>query len=363
MTNSLDVVVGGQFGSEAKGRVAGALAIKHGGILGRRVMGIRVAGPNAGHVVYDQGNRYAMRQIPVAFVNPDAMLYIAPGSEVDKTVLYNEINMLEDAGYKIRERLLISPQATIIDPRHISQEQSSDLVARLGSTAKGIGAARADRIWRTARIIGDEKDLFENRGIAIEDHDLNTMFYNDKSNVAVILEGAQGYGLGLHAGHYPQCTSSDCRAIDFLAMAGISPWSLNLMGMNDRRFRIHLVTRPNPIRVAGNSGPLAGETSWEELGLPEERTTVTQKVRRVGAFDADQVREAITANGRAHVGLAFSMLDQVIPEVAGFTTLHQLQKLSDPLWDAYRIWHQMVENITGCEITSIGTGPDSTIWL
>lgn len=362
MTTSLDVVVGGQFGSEAKGRVAGALAAKY-GAEGRRTMGIRVAGPNAGHVVYDQGNRYAMRQIPVAFVNPDAMLYIAPGSEVDKTVLYQEIDLLESAGYKIRERLLIAPSVTIIDPRHIEQEASSDLVARLGSTAKGIGAARADRIWRTARLIGDERDLFEARGVMVGEHDLNTMLHNDKADVAVVLEGAQGYGLGLHAGHYPQCTSSDCRAIDFLAMAGISPWAMNVMGRNDRRFRIHVVVRPNPIRVAGNSGELKGETSWEALGLPEERTTVTQKVRRVGEFDSAQVRAAIAANGHANVGLACSMLDQVIPEVAGFTKFQQLQRLPDALWDAYRVWHQMVESITGAEITSIGTGPDSTIWL
>lgn len=363
MTTSLDVVVGGQFGSEAKGRVAGALAVKY-GAEGRRTMGIRVAGPNAGHVVYDQGNRYAMRQIPVAFVNPDAMLYIAPGSEVDLSVLKGELDMLESAGYKVRERLLVSPQATIIQDKHIEQEQSSDLVARLGSTAKGIGAARADRIWRTAPIVKDaEAYLDAEMGLAVEDHDLNTMFYNDKADMAVVLEGAQGYGLGLHAGYYPQCTSSDCRAIDFLAMAGISPWALNVMGRNDRRFRIHLVIRPNPIRVAGNSGELKGETTWAELGLPEERTTVTQKVRRVGEFDSDQVRAAIAANGYANVGLACSMLDQVIPEVAGFTTLRQLQQLSDPLWEAYRVWHSMVESITGAEITSIGTGPDSTVWL
>ena len=362
MTTSLDVVVGGQFGSEAKGRVAGALAVKH-GEEGRRTMGIRVAGPNAGHVVYDKGNRYAMRQIPVAFVNPDAMLYIAPGSEVDPVVLFNEVSMLEAAGYKIQERLLIAPSATVITETHIKREQGSDLVARLGSTAKGIGAARADRIWREAPIVADYARQWEEYGYQVGEHDLNTMFNNDKADMAVVLEGAQGYGLGLHAGYYPQCTSSDCRAIDFLAMAGISPWAMNVMGRNDRRFRIHLVVRPNPIRVAGNSGELKGETTWEALGLPEEHTTVTQKVRRVGEFDSEQVRAAIAANGHANVGLAFSMLDQVIPEVAGFTTLRQLQQLSDPLWEAYRVWHSMVESITGAEITSIGTGPDSTIWL
>lgn len=362
MSTSLDVVVGGQFGSEAKGRVAGALAVKY-GEAGVRTLGIRVAGPNAGHVVFDKGNRYAMRQIPVAFVNPDAMLYIAPGSEIDPAVLYREIDMLERDGYHIRDRLLISPQATLIDTRHIEAEQESDLVARLGSTAKGIGAARADRIWRNARIVEFDAKHFEARDVAVGDHDLNTMFYNNRAQISVILEGAQGYGLGLHAGHYPQCTSSDARAIDFLAMAGINPWSLRLFGEHDRRFRIHLVVRPNPIRVAGNSGELKGETSWEALGLPEEHTTVTQKVRRVGEFDAEQVMQAIIANGVAHVGIAFSMVDQVIPEVAGAKRWRDIMAQPDEVFKRFQKWQKNVQDSIGCEITSLGTGPDSTIFL
>lgn len=363
MNTSLDVVVGGQFGSEAKGRVAGALAVKYGEQY-IRTMGIRVAGPNAGHVVFDQGRRYAMRQIPVAFVNPEARLYIAPGSEVDFDVLKAELNMLEADGYKIRERLLVSSQATIITPAHIRFERNSDLVQRLGSTAKGIGAARADRIWRIAPIVKDAEAYLDGEmGVAVGDHDLNTMFRNNKSGLAVVLEGAQGYGLGLHAGHYPQCTSSDARAIDFLAMAGISPWSLNLFGANDRRFRIHVVVRPNPIRVAGNSGELKGETTWKDLGLPEEHTTVTQKVRRVGEFDVDQVREAVAANGHAHVGIAFSMVDQIIPEVAGFKRWRDVMGLPDDQFAKFQQWQQNMNESIGCEITSLGTGPDSTIWL
>lgn len=363
MTTSLDVVVGGQFGSEAKGRVAGALAVRY-GKLGRPVMGIRVAGPNAGHVVYDEiHRRWAMRQVPVAFVNPDAMLYIAPGSEVDPVVLFQEVSALEAAGHQIANRLLISSQATVITPTHIKREEGSDLVARLGSTAKGIGAARADRIWREAPIVANYAKEWEGYGYMIGDHDLNTMFENNKSNIAVVLEGAQGYGLGLHAGHYPQCTSSDARAIDFLAMAGISPWSLGLSGRHDRRFRIHVVIRPNPIRVAGNSGELKGETSWEALGLPEEHTTVTQKVRRVGEFDSEMIRAAVAANGHSHVGLAFSMLDQVFPEVARFTDLRQFNGLSDHDFNAYRIWFDMVEKMTGCDITSLGTSPETTVFV
>jgi adenylosuccinate synthase len=66
---------------------------------------------------------------------------------------------------------------------------------------------------------------------------------------------------------------------------------------------IALVLRCHPIRVAGDSGPLKGETTWAEIaksaGLPEdycELTTATRKPRRVGTFDPDLVKRAIDAN-------------------------------------------------------------------
>jgi len=142
----------------------------------------------------------------------------------------------------------------------------------------------------------------------------------------VQIEGTQGYGLGLHTRHYPQVTSSDCRAIDFMAMAGVSPW-----GANVRQVDVWVVYRPYPIRVAGNSGPLYRETTWEELGLPQEHTTVTQKVRRVGGWDGALARAALTANGgpSPSVHIAVTMIDQVDDTLAGVTDPARV-KASDP---------------------------------
>jgi len=130
----------------------------------------------------------------------------------------------------------------------------------------------------------------------------------------VIIEGTQGYGLGSHAGYYPHCTSSDCRAIDFLAMAGIPPWS-----MFARNLEIVIVYRVHPIRIAGNSGPLKGETTWEKLGIPDEFTTVTKKVRRVGAWDADLAHRAFLANGGNSMAVRTALMftDYQWPEMRG----------------------------------------------
>jgi adenylosuccinate synthase len=54
--------------------------------------------------------------------------------------------------------------------------------------------------------------------------------------------------------------------------------------------------------VAGKSGPLRDELTWEEVGNRtgkedlKEFTTVTQKLRRVGEFDAHLAKRAVSAN-------------------------------------------------------------------
>ena len=332
--SKLQVVVGGQFGSEAKGAVTARLAMES-----ESPLVIRVGGPNAGHTVYDANAReWKLRHVPVGFINPRARLALAAGSEVSAEVLFKEINDLEGAGYDITARLHIDPQATLLDNSHIKQEVMSTLNSRLGSTAKGVGAARADRIWRTANLVGG---LLNPESIG----DLAEDFYTVGRDV--IIEGTQGWGLGLHAGHYPFCTSGDARAIDMMAQAGVVPWR---WGPED--LEVWVVFRTRPIRVAGNSGPLHAETSWQELGLPEEYTTVTKRVRRVGEWDRGLAQEALAANGAPSrcIRVAITMLDHLFPADAGVKTLAELS------YDA-RSWLDERQKELGVEINMVGTGP------
>lgn len=317
--SKLQVVVDGQYGSTGKGAVCAYLARREHNPHG--LSAVRVAGPNAGHTaVDDSGHRWPLRQIPVAaVVNPNAHLYIAAGSEIDIPVLLKEVRALEDGGHQIRERLLIDPMATIIEARHHHTEATDGLVERIGSTGKGIGAARADRIMRQAKLVRDT-DLSDGFNIG----DTVTQLQKDLDHgVNVQIEGTQGYGLGLHHPNYPQVTSSNCRAIDFIAMAGINPWDAYV---DDTE--VWLVYRPYPIRVAGNSGPMLGETTWEALGLEQERTTVTQKIRRVGTWDTGLARAALLANGGPsdHVHVVLTMMDQCSPELAGCTDAETVLK-------------------------------------
>lgn len=354
--NSLDVVVGGQFGSEAKGHVTKR-------VLQRNMLhdfpqadpdkftNIRVAGPNAGHCVYDDaGNKFALRTIPVGAVFPNVNLVIAPGSEVDPVVLVDEIRMMERAGHRVEGRLSISGEATVLTQAHRDAERG--MHERMGSTGKGIGAARADRIMRTARRVMDDpyvQEICRTMGITVYSEPQPF----DMSDQHVVIEGTQGYGLGLHAGHYPQCTSSDARAIDFVAMAGLNPWDFTF-------FSPWVVARVYPIRVAGNSGPLKGETSWEDLGLPEERTTVTKKVRRVGEWDPDLIRAAVAANG-LNSRIAITMLDQKFGSVQGLDNTIDRRYIDFDL--EVRDFLNNLEGIESGRIDLVTTGEDTGVWL
>lgn len=344
-------VVGGQYGSEAKGHVTAQL-IRELNYRTGKVINVRVGGPNAGHsaAAYTTGQVVALRTIPIgALVHPDVDLIIAAGSEIDPHVLYHEIDMLEhDHNIAVRHRLYIDQTATILTEQHIEAETGSDLNARTGSTNKGIGAARADRIMRRATIARDYQFAMP---LTVGD----TQSYLRTTGDAIVIEGTQGYGLGLHTDRYPQTTSGDCRAIDLCAQSGITPTV-------DRPIHVWLVVRTYPIRVAGNSGPLENELDWKTLAtrnpnIQPEYTTVTKKMRRVGEWDAELVREAIQANGGTgnHLSICLMFADYLDETIYGIDDralldIPALAKIAE------------LERDMGQRVAMLGTSPTTVIW-
>lgn len=348
------VVVGGQYGSEGKGAVAAAL-VEQGHAAGLLPVSIRVGGPNAGHTAYDYNrNRFALRQVPVGAVKSAAgPLVIAAGSEIDIDVLQAEVLDLEAKGHEVRSRLWIDSQATIIEDVDKQAEQASGFTGKFGSTAKGIGAARARRLRREAPLAQDYRSVLEKLGTVGDTFDM-LVTWTEANGQPIVIEGTQGYALGLHAGHYPYCTAGNVRVGDALAQVGIQPYDPIVESIIP-----WVVLRAYPIRVAGNSGPLANETSWSELNLPEERTTVTQLVRRVGHWDPDLAARAIRANGTA-VNVALTMVDQVDPNLAGLEDADDLEQAPDALDWINEAGRQLPAEAS---IAYLGTGPDSHVWL
>jgi adenylosuccinate synthase len=111
----------------------------------------------------------------------------------------------------------------------------------------------------------------------------------------VLIEGTQGFGLSVyHSPHYPFATSRDTTASGFLSEVGVSPRLVT---------DIVMAVRSYPIRVAGHSGPLPSEITWDEVrkrsGCPHaiiELTTTTKKVRRIALFDLQIVQKAALVN-------------------------------------------------------------------
>lgn len=352
MSGSIQIVVGGQFGSEAKGHVAAILIegaqleIKDSGIVA-----VRVGGPNAGHTVIDDtGRRWPLRTIPVAAPISGCDLVLAAGCEIEYSVLEDEVLSLEAAGYTVGERLYIDQAATELTGYHHEIENAGRMTERLGSTGKGVGAARAERLMRRAPIVADNDD-FRNLGIIC---DTTTLLRERlRSDHQIVIEGTQGYGLGLHAGFYPFCTSGDCRSIDFLQQTGLPP----------QRVSTWVVYRTMPIRVAGNSGPMWNEVSWADLAktsggyIQPEQTTVTKKTRRIGLWDAELANSAWQANGGGdndHAVLTF--VDYLDPKLAGCTSWQELVASN-----AWRVIEGMQDDV-GAEFDLFTTSPTTHIW-
>lgn len=314
------VIVGGQFGSEGKGKVAHALAQKK-----RASLAIRVGGPNSGHTVIDpHGNPLILRQLPTAAILPEVVCVLGAGSYIDADVLLNE---MEETGLR-SECLRIDPNAAVITEREKQEEASTTLKQAIGSTLSGTGAAVGRRIARVRalRLARDEPRLAPFLSPV-------TQLLRSRLSVGdrLILEGTQGFGLSvLHAPHYPFVTSRDTTAAAFVAEAGLSPMDVD---------EVVLVVRAFPIRVSGNSGPLPNEIAWDILStesgsesLIQEYTSVTRSLRRVARFDPEVVRRAICIN--APNCIVFNHLDYIdascresnrpSPRVLAF--LHEVEK-------------------------------------
>jgi adenylosuccinate synthase len=348
MSGKIQVVVGGQFGSEGKGHCAAELAQREG-----QMLAIRTGGPNAGHTVIGDDpalplhrHEFKLRQLPVApVVNGQATAAIAARSLVQLDLVEREV---KEVGL---EWVWVDPAATVLESAHITVEQADDALM-WGSTQKGIGAARMDRLHRTARCF-DDVEAVTPRMMSRPVMSMVREYLGAGHTVQI--EAAQGYGLGLHTEFYPKTTSADCRAIDALADVGISPWEFP-----DTALEVWVVIRPHPIRVAGDSGPLKFETTWAALGLPEERTTVTNKVRRVGTWDPSLVAKAVRANGTRDVKLWMNMADHVFPFLSGRTSLKGLKSV-----DRAQVnhWIARVQEQVNAKVCALGTGPDTAIFL
>ena len=331
------IVVGGQYGSEGKGKVAHWLAREQ-----RAQYAIRVGGPNSGHTVIQDGRRFVLRHLPTPVLLDDVIGVIPAGAYLDVDILLREV---EETGLT-KDRLLIHPSAVVIDDSMRADEREAGLVEEIASTGQGVGGAVAQRAMRcsSVKFAGDTKSLRRFVHTELDRILASSLAHGDRA----IIEGTQGFGLSiLHGGHYPYATSRDTTASGALSETGLSPRDVDC---------VVLVLRAFPIRVSGNSGPLPQETTWEKVardsganGDLTEFATVTERPRRVAKFHEDVVLRAIRANRPDLV---------VLNHVDYFDyTVHEAPNITR------RVAHRVsdLESRLGLAFTHVGSGPSNII--
>jgi adenylosuccinate synthase len=335
--NLVDVIVGGQFGSEGKGQIAAHISPEYHCLM-------RVGGPNAGHTVFEKPYNHVFHLLPSGtHRSPNAKLLIGPGAVLNLEKILEEIRTF---GIE-KGRLVIDENAIIISQQDIEDEiKVKDTIS---STAQGVGIATSKNI--ISRLYGEDKHKAKNfinelrPFLGSTNYELESLYRDGKR---ILLEGTQGTGLSLHHGLYPHVTSRDTSVSGCLSEAGISP---------KRVRKIIMVTRTYPIRVGGASGPfLSTEISMKTISersgkdhndlLKKEITTTTKKNRRIAEFSWTLFRKACELNSPTDIALTFTDYFSIKNESA-----RRLENLTEET----RRFISEIESCSGVNVSLIGT--------
>jgi len=351
------VVVGAQWGDEAKGKVVDLLAE-------RADVVVRYAGgSNAGHTVAVGDMVLKLHLIPSGILNARACCVISDGVVVDPTVLLREIAELRDRGVSTAN-LKVSPYAHVVLPYHKEidrLEEERKGTGKIGTTMQGVGPAYEDKAKRIGIRIGDLVDperLRERLDAVLPDKNfLLTQFYrstpldedaiqaeyadygrqlrpfvDDTARLVydavargerVLFEGAQGTMLDIDYGTYPYVTSSHPVAGGACLGTGVGPKAIDTVIGVCKAYTTRVGEGAFPTEQLNETGEYIRERG-------QEYGTTTGRPRRVGWIDVVGLRYTAQVNGLDF--LAITVLDVLagLPEVKICT--------------AYRLRGQVIED-------------------
>ena len=156
----VDVLLGLQWGDEGKGKVVDVLTPKYDIIA--RFQG----GPNAGHTLEFEGQKYVLRSIPSGIFQGGKVNIIGNGVVLAPDLFMNEAKDLEKSGHDLKSRLHISKKAHLIMPTHRVLDaaiEASKGKNKVGTTGKGIGPTYTDKVSRNGLRVGDILDNFQEK--------------------------------------------------------------------------------------------------------------------------------------------------------------------------------------------------------
>jgi len=328
------IVVGAQWGDEAKGKIVDFMAANADVII--RYNG----GNNAGHTVVVGQHTYKFHLIPCGILYPNTLSIIGDGEIIDPKVLVGEIDELLRRGISL-EGLRISMNAHVVMPYHKVldglEEQHKGSKA-IGTTNRGIGPCYADKASRIGIRVAEMIDpkrfrrrLIENMSFKnalltkvyevpalseaaifeeysayaerIKPFVANTNYLAHdayKAGKNILFEAAQGTLLDIDYGTYPYVTSSHTVAGGACLGTGLGPKTID---------RIVGIAKAYTTRVGAGVFPteLLDATGEYIRERGREYGTTTGRARRCGWIDTVALRYSVMVNGLT--GIALTLLD------------------------------------------------------
>ena len=322
-TGKVDVLLGLQWGDEGKGKVVDVLT-PHYDVIARFQ-----GGPNAGHTLEFEGQKYVLRSIPSGIFQGGKVNIIGNGVVLAPDLFMDEAKDLEKSGHDLKSRLHISKKAHLIMPTHRVLDKALEQLKgknKVGTTGKGIGPTYTDKVSRNGLRVGDIFEGFEEKyaahkarheatlkalgytdyditedeirwmegieyirqfNIVDSEHEINSQLRDGKS---ILCEGAQGTMLDVDFGSYPFVTSSNTICAGACVGLGIGP---NKIG------NVYGIMKAYCTRVGAGPFPteLFDETGAEIRRIGHEFGAVTGRERRCGWIDLVALRYAIMING------------------------------------------------------------------
>ena len=324
MIKKADILLGLQWGDEGKGKMVDFLTPKYDVIA--RFQG----GPNAGHTLEFDGQKYVLRSIPSGIFQGDKLNLIGNGVVLDPILFQKEAEELAQAGHNLQERLLISKKAHLILPTHRLLDKANEAAkgkAKIGTTGKGIGPTYTDKISRHGLRVGDicsddfeakytqardrhlamiealhatadglealEKEWMESISYLRQFRLIDSEHYVNKALAAgqsILCEGAQGSLLDIDFGSYPFVTSSNTICAGACTGLGLAP---------SRIGEVYGIFKAYCTRVGSGPFPteLFDETGQKIRSIGHEYGAVTGRERRCGWIDLVALRYTIMLNG------------------------------------------------------------------
>jgi adenylosuccinate synthase len=327
------VIVGAQWGDEAKGKLVDVLSEQADMVV--RFSG----GNNAGHTVIVGTQTFKFQLLPAGILHERVTAVVGSGMVVCPKSLLEELDRTRAAKPQLGN-LKISSSCHVVFPYHLLLDRLEEEARgenKIGTTSRGIGPAYQDKVARIGIRMGEfvkpqifRKRLFEvlsykNRLLQMfgeKPLDFESLheeyaayaekirpFVCDTDDLIqqavadgrkVLFEGAQGALLDLDAGTYPYVTSSHPVAGGACLGTGIGPLSINSVLGVCKAYSTRVGSGPFPTELHDAVGE-AIRQKGNEFG------TVTGRARRCGWLDLVSLRTSCRVNSLS--GLVVTRLD------------------------------------------------------